>query len=131
MKSQIRSRLRALENLYLSTNNPLKEINEYDYPSRDDIENIFSKLLQKEKNIICSYENVNLRRNLMIRILETFHNKEFTYEEARIILNDRYKDDSFFAHFNYLINYNFIEKNKKGKFKFCNRVKKWRAFGKL
>ena len=108
-----------------------KEIAEYDYPSRDDIETLFSKLLQKEKNIAFNYRNVNIRRNLMIRILETYVNKEFTYDEVRIKLNDRYKEEGFYQHFEYLVNNNFIEKTTDTTFKFCDRVKKWRSFGQL
>ena len=108
-----------------------KELADYDYPSRDDIETIFSKLLQKEKNIALQYRNVNIRRNLMIRILETYHVKEFTYDEVRIKLNDRYNEEGFFQHFEYLVNNNFIEKTTDVHFKFCDRVKKWKCFGQL
>jgi len=106
-----------------------KELADYDYPSRDDIETIFSKLLQKEKNIACVYRNINIRRNLMIHILEIYYNKEFTYDEVRIKLNDRYNEEGFFQHFEYLVNNNFIEKTSETKFKFCDRVKKWKTFG--
>lgn len=108
-----------------------KELADYDYPSRDDIEGIFSKLLQKEKNTAFQYRNVNIRRNLMIRILETYINSEFSYDEVKIKLNDRYRDEGFFQHFEYLVNNNFIEKVDDTKFKFCERVKKWKSFGEI
>lgn len=108
-----------------------KKLEDYDYPSRDDIETIFSKLLQKEKNIAFKYRNVNIRRNMMIRILEKYHNKEFTYDEVRIKLNDRYEEEGFYQHFEYLVNNNFIEKVNDTTFKFCDRVKKWKSFGQL
>jgi hypothetical protein len=108
-----------------------KEISESDYPSRDDIENTFSILLQKEKNMICQYGNETLRRSLMIKFLNAFWNKEFTYNDARIQLNDRDNGNNFFQHFKYLENNNFIEKVGNEKFKFCDRVKKWKTFNKL
>lgn len=104
---------------------------EYDYPSRDDIENIFSKLLQKEKNIAFVYQGTNIRRNLMIRILEMYHNTEFSYTEMRIELNDRDTEQGIFNHFEYLKNNHFVESTTKDKFKFCNRVRKWKMFGQV
>lgn len=134
MKRLLLNKLHFLEKIYLnpaSKKDEIKKIDDYEYPSRDDIENLFSKLLQKEKNIICQYNNVNLRRNLMIRILETYHNHEFDYQEARIKLNDRDTEGHFLEHWNYLEEYNFIEKQKNGKYRFCKRVLKWKYFGQV
>jgi hypothetical protein len=107
-------------------------IEEYDLPSRNDLENLFSKIVQKERNILDEkYHGINLRRNLFIRFLETYCNKEFSYEEVKTKLNDRDKDDSFYAHFDYLKNNNFIIKSSSERFKFCDRVKKWKNFGQI
>lgn len=110
---------------------PDPKIEKYEYPSREDIENLFSPALQREKNIICSYKGVNLRRNLMIKILENFVNKSFYYDEARIKLNDRDREDHFLQHIDYLKKYHYIELGQDQKFRFCERVKKWRFFGQL
>jgi len=108
-----------------------KELADYDYPSRDYLETIFSKLLQKESNKALTYRNTTIRRNLMIRILETYIDKEFTFDEVKIKLNDRYTEEGFFHHFEYLVNNNFVVKIDSTRFKFCDRVKKWKRFGEV
>lgn len=54
-----------------------------------------------------------------------------SYDEVRIKLNDRYNEEGFFQHFEYLVNNNFIEKTTDTHFKFCDRVKKWKNFGQI
>ena len=102
-----------------------------DYPSRTEIENIFSELLQKENDLICIYGGEKLKRKLMIRILNSYLYKEFTYKEVKINLNQWVGESSFYQHWQYLSEHNFIEKVDDYKFKFCDRVKKWKTFGQV
>jgi len=106
-------------------------IPEYEYPSRTDMENVFSELLQKERNAITQYGGVTLRRNLMIKILKHYCNQKFTYMELKNKLNENKSDNVFLQHFNYLQKYNFIEPCDGGVFKFCERVKTWYTWGKV
>lgn len=106
---------------------PQKEITELDYPSRKEIEECFSELLQKQENRICIYGGKQLKRNVMIEILNKFHNKEFTQLNVK---NDLYKTidgEVFYQHWCYLLEGNYIEKVDDYKFKFCDRVKKWKV----
>lgn len=102
-----------------------------DYPSRIEIENLFSELLQKENDLICIYGGEKLKRKLMIRILNLYLYKEFTYQEVKINLNQWVGESGFYQHWMYLSEYNFIEKVDNSKFKFCDRVKKWKNFGQV
>jgi len=104
---------------------------ELDYPSRDELENIFSERLQKERNRAGEYHGTIIRRDLMIRVLRAYILKEFTYEEVRIKYNANYSHEQFYQHFDYLKHYNYIVKVSDTKFKFCDRVKKWNRFGEV
>lgn len=112
---------------------PKKELLESDYPSIEDISYLFNKKTQKEKNstlikVLSSdnKETIVIRRDLMIRILNKYYKSEFTYKEVKYECNDREGDENFLAHWNYLLKYNYIEKVDDYKFKFCDRVKKWK-----
>lgn len=106
---------------------PQKELLESDYPSLEDISYLFNKKSQKEKNsTLLNHNGITLRRDLMIRILNNYYNKEFTYNEVKINCNDRNGDENFLAHWNYLLKFNYIERVDDYKFKFCDRVKKWK-----
>jgi hypothetical protein len=115
----------ALWRLFTSQSESMRESSELDYPSRKEIENVFSELLQKENDLICTYGGEKLKRKLMIRILNAYINKEFTYLEARISLNQWVNENGFYQHWDYLLKNNFIEKTDNNRFKFCDRVKKW------
>jgi hypothetical protein len=121
----------SLWRLFTSTKIEKNDISELDYPSRKEIENIFSDLLQRENDLICTHGGEKLKRKIMIRILNTYIKKEFTYNEVRINLNTMINENVFLQHWNYLTAHNFIEKTENGKFKFCDRVKKWRNFGQI
>ena len=108
-----------------------KTPDELEYPSRDELENIFSERLQKERDKAGEYHGTNIRRALMIRVLKAYINKEFTYDEVRRNYNDRCTDEQFYQHFDYLKHYNYIVKVSGIKFKFCDRVKKWKRFGEV
>lgn len=101
------------------------------YPSRTEIENLFSNLLQKENDLICIYGGEKIKRKLMIRILNAYLDKKFTYDEVRINLNPWVGENGFYQHWHYLLTNNFIEKVDDYKFKFCDRVKKWKTFGQI
>lgn len=107
------------------------QLDSLDYPSRKEIENLFSELLQKENDIICVYGGEKLKRKLMIRILNSYLYKEFTYKEVKINLNQWVGESGFYQHWRYLSEHNFIEKVDDFKFKFCDRVKKWKNFGQV
>lgn len=97
-----------------------------DHPPNDMIKDIFSKELKKQNNKITVYGGINIRRDLMIKFLRRFRNKEFTYHEAKYHLNDRDTDNSFCAHFQYLKNKGFIEKIPEGVYVFRETVKAWK-----
>jgi len=122
----------ALWRLFTAKNKENKnKVSELDYPSRSEIENLFSELLQKENDIICVYGGEKLKRKLMIRILNSYLYKEFTYKEVKINLNQWVGESGFYQHWQYLSEHNFIEKVDDYKFKFCDRVKKWKTFGQV
>lgn len=105
-----------------------KELLESDYPSIEDISYLFNKKVQKEKNLtLIKYRDETIRRDLMIRILNGFYKKEFTYMEVKIECKDRDKEENFMAHWRYLLDLHYIEKVDEYKFKFCERVKKWKV----
>jgi hypothetical protein len=102
---------------------------ESDYPSLEDISYLFNPKVQKEKNsTIISYRNITIRRDLMIRILNKFSSKEFTYNEVKYECNDRDGEENFLRHWEYLLNNYYIEETTNNKFKFCDRVKRWKTF---
>lgn len=104
---------------------------EYEYPSLEDYAYIFNTKMQKDKNsTTLKYEGITIRRDLMLRILNKFYKTEFTYYDVRRDMSDRHNEENFLAHWNYLLKNNYIEKVGDYKFKFCDRVKKWKAFGK-
>jgi hypothetical protein len=95
----------------------------------EDIAYLFNKKMQKDKNsTTIIFRGTTIRRDLLLRFLNTFYNKEFSYFEAKNLLNDRDGDESFLRHWEYLLNYNYIEQVEDQRFKFCDRVKKWKAF---
>jgi hypothetical protein len=104
---------------------------ESSYPALEKIENIFNKQLQKESNTAFKYRNVSIRRNLMIKILDKYYDVEFTYNDMRIKLNDNRTDKSIFTHFEYLKNNNFIESVSGDKFRFIERVRRWKEIGRI
>lgn len=105
---------------------------EYEYPSLDDYSYIFNTKMQKDKNsTLLKHEGVTIRRDLMLRILNKFYKTEFTYYDVRRDLKDRDNEENFLAHWNYLLKNHYIEKVDDYKFKFCDRVKKWKAFGQV
>jgi hypothetical protein len=108
-----------------------EELTELDYPSRKEIENVFSELLQKENDLICTYGGEKLKRKLMIRIINAYLNNEFTYIEVRKNLNQWVGENGFYQHWDYLLKGNYIEKIDDNKFKFCDRVRKWKSFGQI
>lgn len=110
---------------------PKKELYELDYPSRKEIEELFSELLQKQENRICIYGGKQLKRNVMIEILNKFHNKEFTQLDVKKNLYKTTDGEVFFQHWRYLLEGHYIEPVDEYKFKFCDRVKQWRNFGKI
>lgn len=111
---------------------PLREIAEYEYPSHEDISYLFNRKAQKEKNsTIITYHNVTIRRDLMLRILNRYYKIEFTYNEVKRKCNDREGDENFLAHWQYLLDFHYIEHVDDLKFKFCDRVKKWKTFGQV
>ena len=115
-----------------------KELLESDYPSDEDITYLFNKKTQKEKNstiikhLSANNKEITIRRDLMIRILTNYYSKEFTLNEVKVNCNDRDSGgENFLAHWNYLLKYNYIEKVDDYKFKFCDRVRKWKTFGQI
>lgn len=120
---------RALNN-YDSLEN--EELNDYEYPSLEDISYLFNKKVQKEKNsTVISYRSETIRRDLMLKILNKFYKKEFTCNEVKRECNDRQGDENFLAHWKYLLDNHYIEKVDDIRFKFCDRIKKWKAFGQI
>lgn len=107
------------------------ELTELEYPSRKEIEECFSELLQKQENRICIYGGKQLKRNVMIEILNKFHNKEFTQLDVKKNLYKTTDGEVFSQHWRYLLEGNYIEKVDEYKFKFCDRVKQWKNFGKI
>jgi len=103
---------------------------ESDYPSRKEIENLFSDLLKKENDFICIYGGEQLKRKLMFRIYNAYIFKEFTYLEVKNALNTWVNDDGFRQHWNYLLDNHYIEQTENEKFKFWDGIKKWRTWGK-
>jgi DNA-binding transcriptional MerR regulator len=101
-----------------------KQLTELDYPSRNEIEELFSELLQKQENRICIYGGKQLKRNVMIEILNKFHNKEFNYSDVETSLYKTSDKEAIYQHWRYLLEGNYIEKVDDYKFKFCDRVKK-------
>ncbi len=117
---------------------PQKELLESDYPSLEDYSYVFNKKTQKEKNStiikVLSFNNkeIVIRRDLALRILNGYYNKEFTFNEVKYECNDRDSGgENFLAHWDYLLKCNYIEKVDDYKFKFCDRVKKWKTFGQV
>jgi hypothetical protein len=111
----------------LKTKTPLDN---YEYPSFEDISYLFNKMIQKDKNLTTiKYKEITIRRNLMLRFLNKYYNKEFTLSEVKYKCNDRNEDENFLRHWEYLLNNNYIEGTTNKKFKFCDRVKKWKNFG--
>lgn len=111
---------------------PITELVEYQYPTRKELENLFSEAAQKESDrtgIITGGEE--LKRRMLIRILNKYINTEFTYNEVRVELNNLASHDRIYAHFKYLYDKHYIEKTENEKFRFCDRVRKWRTFGQL
>lgn len=125
----------ALYRLFKSIKNEFESnplLAEYEYPSLEDIAYLFNKKFQKDKNsTTITYLGVTIRRDLMLRILNIYHNKEFTLSEVKHKYNDRDEDENFLRHWEYLLNNNYIEETTNKKYKFCNRVKKWIIFGSL
>jgi len=110
---------------------PQQELTELDYPSRMEMEEVFSELLQKQENRICIFGGKQLKRNVMIEILNKFMNKEFDFQEVKKNLYKTTDGDTVWQHWNYLLKGNYIEKVDDYKFKFCDRVKKWKTFGQV
>jgi len=111
---------------------PQKELLESDYPSLDDYSYIFNKKFQKEKtSTLLTHDGITMRRDLMIRILNNYYKTEFTYNEVKKECNDRVGDENFLAHWKHLLAFHFIEQVDDYKFKFCDRVKKWKTFGQV
>jgi hypothetical protein len=106
---------------------PQKKLLESDYPSRKEIEEVFSDLLQKQENRICIYGGKQLKRNVMIEILNKFHNKEFNYSDVETSLYKTSDKEAIYQHWCYLLEGHHIEKVDDYKFKFCDRVKKWKV----
>jgi hypothetical protein len=104
-----------------------KQLTELDYPSRKEIEDCFSELLQKQENRICLYGGKQLKRNVMIEILNKFHNKEFNYSDVETSLYKTSDKEAIYQHWCYLLEGHYIEKVDDYKFKFCDRVKKWKV----
>lgn len=117
----------ALCRLFNSIQEHTKELTELDYPSRKEIEELFSELLQKQENRICIFGGVQLRRNVMIEILNKFYNKEFTQLDVKKNLYKTTDGEVFFQHWRYLLEGHYIEQVDEYKFKFCDRVKKWKV----
>lgn len=117
----------ALLRLFKARITESKQISELDYPSRKEIEEVFSELLQKQENRICIYGGKQLKRNVMIEILNKFHNKEFNQIEVKTSLYKVTDGEVFYQHWLYLLEGNYIEKVDDYKFKFCDRVKKWKV----
>jgi hypothetical protein len=112
------------------TKEPPRELLESDYPSLEDISYLFNKKVQKEKNsTLLKHDDITIRRDLMLRILNNYYKTEFTYDEVKYECNDRDGDENFLAHWKYLLRFHYIEKVDDFKFKFCDRVRKWRTFG--
>ena len=107
------------------------EPTELDFPSRNEIEELFSELLQKQENRICIFGGVQLRRNVMIEILNKFYKKEFTQLDVKKNLYKTTDGEVFYQHWRYLLEGNYIEQVDDYKFKFCDRGKKWKTFGQI
>ena len=108
-----------------------KEPDELEYPSRDELENIFSVRVKNGSKRAGEYHGTQIRRDFMAKILKKYMDKEFTYDEVRRDLNSWATDEQFYQHFDYLKHYNYILKVSDTKFKFCDRVKKWKRFGEV
>ena len=105
-----------------------RKLNDLDCPSRAEMENIFSEILQKENNFICVYGGQKLERRYMVRLIRKYHNKEFTYMEAKNELKNHIDEDRFRQHIEYLKVNNFIELTENGNLKFCKVVLEWYHF---
>ena len=109
-----------------------KELFDSDYPSLEDYSYLFNKKFQKDKNsTTIRHDRITIRRDLMLRILTNFYTTDFTYNEVKKECNDRDGDSNFLAHWDYLLKFNYIEKVDEYRFKFCDRVKQWKTFGKV
>lgn len=120
---------RVIHNVTVATH---KTVREYEYPSLEEIVYIFNVSMQKEKNstLIKHVETV-IRRNLMLKILNKYHNKEFEYIEVKNECKDREDEENFLRHWEYLVKFNYIEENGNGKFIFCDRVKRWHLYKRI
>ncbi len=101
-------------------------LTELDYPSRNEIEEVFSEHLQKQENRICIHGGKQLKRNVMIEILTKFIKLEFTYMDVSTSLYKTADHESIYQHWRYLLDGHYIIKTENEKFKFCERVKKWK-----
>jgi hypothetical protein len=107
---------------------PNQKLTDLDYPSRAEMENIFSEILQKENNFICVYGGQKLERRYMVRLIRKYHKTGFTYMEAKNELNKDINEDRFRQHIEYLKVNNFIELTENGNLKFCKVVLEWYNF---
>jgi len=114
-----------------NANGAHKTAKEFKEPSRDEIELIFSKSLQKERNAGPTHRGTTIDRRVMLQILNNYHNKEFTYDQLRIDFNKWKNAEIIQNHFHYLTTYNFIIPTTNNKYVFSDRVKKWRSFGQI